>query len=103
MQQKYLQRRKAKPGDLPDTAAIAHLREFRADCKEQDLSLECAMATTLMAVIRFDIAFRTRPLGEWMGYLGTLRREMRNLKKTLRLEYDPPAQVTENTDDAVTH
>lgn len=98
-----LQRRRPRRHEVPDTAAINHLKEFRDDCRDQKLSLECAMASALVAVVRFDAAFRTRPLGEWMGYLGTVRQELRNLKNALRAEYDEPSASNEkDTEDGAT-
>lgn len=84
---KYVLRKKPM---IPDSTLIDLLRKFRHECKDQDLSVECAMASTLIATARFDIALRDRPIREWLGMVGLMRSEMRNLIHALKKEYGVP-------------
>lgn len=63
------------------------LKLFRNECKEQSLSLECALATVVIQLFRTDEALRTKPFEVWLGQLQTTRKELRNLKHALRKEY----------------
>lgn len=84
---RFLQRRHCT---IAETVPIQQLKAYRDECKEQRLSAECAMATTLIAMLRLDEAIRSRTLGEWMGQLGMLRGQIKNLYHALNVEFEAP-------------
>jgi hypothetical protein len=64
------------------------LETYRGDCKEQKLSLECAMATALMSVIAFHDAFENGPRQRWSARWGQARADLRNLQCALDVEFE---------------
>jgi hypothetical protein len=63
------------------------LRKLRDDCKDQDLGVECAMITAMMAAVAFADTFEECGRQVWLGRFGTLRQELRNLQHALEHEY----------------
>ena len=63
------------------------LRKYRAECKEETLSLECAAATTLMALAGFAEAFEQGPRKNWSSHWGSVLYQLRNLQHALQVEY----------------
>jgi hypothetical protein len=71
------------------------LRKLRDDCKDQDLGVECAMITAMMASVAFAETFEEGGRQMWLGRFGTLRQELKNLQHALEHEYrlDEPKQT----------
>ena len=71
----------------PQTKTIRALRRFREECKEEGLSLECALATLAMSAERLRNARDSDSYQRVMSALGSICQEMRNVTRALAIEY----------------
>lgn len=85
---KYFERgSKANREEWPDV--LQQLNQYRFDCKATgDMPIECAMATALIAALRFADSFDRGGRQVWLGNFSILRSELRNLMKALSKEYE---------------
>lgn len=70
----------------PISPAVKALRDFRGVCKTEKLGLECALATLAIQAVHMDDFMRIGTWQEANGAIGTLRKEIRNVRLALRKE-----------------
>lgn len=72
-----------KPKDMPSLA----IRRFQAECKEEGLSLECALAQLALHAIRMEKGHREDSWQRTMASLWGVRSEAKNVIRALMVEY----------------
>lgn len=71
----------------PKTMAVNALMRFREECKEEGLSLECAIATLAIQAAHLDRALEDDSFNRVKSCLGSVRYQFKNTIKALKAEY----------------
>jgi len=72
----------------PKLTMVSALRRYRNECREEgDLGIECALATLAIYAAHVERAYTDNSFSEVMGSLGTLMKQVRNVRKALEIEF----------------
>jgi hypothetical protein len=74
---------KKKPKDMASKA----VKRFQDECKEEGLSLECALAQLALMAIRMEKCHREDSWQRTMASLWSVRNEAKNVIRALMVEY----------------
>lgn len=71
----------------PKNMVVNALMRFRNECKEEGLSLECALATAMIQAAHLERALQDDSFNRVKSCLGSIRHQFRNVVKALKSEY----------------
>ncbi len=76
------------PKRLDVKRVLKQLRQLKLECRDEQLSTECAMIVAVMAAIQFYDAFDTGPRQKWSSFVPNMGKTLRNLQHALDLEFE---------------